>query len=134
MAVVQDKQKMGASGGAGGGAISIAQIASSLGLHNLTPQLDASRAASVGYACDVLSDVLAKAPAGSVLVTVQNHLNVVAVAVHAQLAAVIFAAGQRPDATAIARALEHGVILLASELPAFEVSGRLWQLGVRGGA
>ena len=36
-----------------------------------------------GYASDLLSDVLANAPTGGILVTLQVHLNVIAVASHA---------------------------------------------------
>jgi hypothetical protein len=67
-----------------------------------------------------------------VLVTVQVHLNVIAVAVHAGLAAVIFAQGRVPDEAVRARAVEERIALLGSSRPAFEVVGRLWELGVRG--
>ena len=40
---------------------------------------DAPPALSAGYASDLLSDVMANAPADSVLITVQAHLNAIAV-------------------------------------------------------
>ena len=62
-------------------------------LHPLTPELVGpdSPMPSGGYASDLLSDVLAHAAAGNLLVTVQTHLNVVAVALHAELLGVVFA-------------------------------------------
>lgn len=109
------------------------EIARRLGLENLTPEV-ASGAAEItaGFASDLLSDVLANAPSGGVLVTVQVHLNVVAVAVHADLAAVVFAAGRRPEESVRAKAAAEGIALLASTEPAFEVVGRLYAMGIRG--
>ena len=52
------------------------------------PSLVLARTVSGGYASDMLSDVLANAPWGGVLVTIQVHMNVIAVSVNAGLAAV----------------------------------------------
>lgn len=113
--------------------MTLEQIAGKLGLIDLTGQLNAGgREISAGFASDLLSDVLANGPAGGVLVTVQVHLNVIAVAVHAELAAVIFAANRRPDESVVAKAVSEGVALLASDLPAFEIVGRLYAMGVKG--
>lgn len=85
-----------------------------------------------GYASDLLSDVLANAPAGGILVTLQVHLNVIAVASHAGLRAVIFSCGRRPEEDVILRAADEGLILLASKADTFELVGRLYELGLRG--
>ena len=113
----------------------LSEIAEALGLQDLTPEVTAPKAADVGrgYASDLLSDVLANAPSGGVLVTVQVHLNVIAVAVHAGLTAVIFANGRTPDDAVRARAVEEGIPLYTSRAAAFELVGRLYALGVRGG-
>jgi hypothetical protein len=109
------------------------EIAQRLSLENLTPHV-APPAADVvaGYASDLLSDVLAHGPRGGVLVTVQVHLNVIAVALHAELAAVVFAADRRPDEAVVAKAIEEGLALFVSRDSAFDVVGRLYALGVRG--
>jgi hypothetical protein len=85
-----------------------------------------------GYASDLLSDVLANAPAGGVLVTLQVHLNVIAVAGHAGLAAVIFSSGRRPEDEVIAKAAEEGLALFVSPEDSFTLVGRLYELGIRG--
>jgi hypothetical protein len=85
-----------------------------------------------GYASDLLSDVLANAPAGGILVTLQVHLNVIAVAGHATLRAVIFACGRRPEADVIAKAADEGLVLFSSTTDTFDLVGRLYQLGIRG--
>lgn len=109
-------------------------MARELALVELAPPAVASRAADItrGYASDLLSDVLANAPAGGVLVTLQVHLNVVAVASHADLAAVVFAGGRRPDPDVVRKAADEGLALYVTEDDAFEVIGRLYESGVKG--
>jgi hypothetical protein len=85
-----------------------------------------------GYASDLLSDVLANAPTGGVLVTLQVHLNVIAVASHAGLQAVIFSCGRVPDDEVIERGFEEGLSLFVSASDTFEIVGRLYDLGIRG--
>lgn len=87
---------------------------------------------SAGFVSDLLSDVLAHAPRGGVLVTVQVHMNVVAVAVHSELGAVIFAGDRRPEEAVRLRAIEEKIPLLGSSQPAFELVGRLYAMGVGG--
>ena len=84
------------------------------------------------YISDLLSDVLAHAPEGGVLVTLQVHLNVIAVASHAEMAAVIFAGGRRPEDDVCAKAVAEGVSLFVSPADTFDVVGRLYALGVKG--
>ncbi len=85
-----------------------------------------------GYASDLLSDVLAHAPEGGLLVTLQVHLNVVAVASHAGLPAVVFTSGRAPDDEVVARASDEGLALYATDDDTFEVVGRLYALGLTG--
>jgi len=72
--------------------VKLNEIARRLELENITPELATEESVDVaaGHASDLLSDVLANAPKGGVLVTIQVHLNVIAVSVHAGVAAVIF--------------------------------------------
>ena len=114
----------------------LAEIIQTLALEELTPQLTEAADAEVtqGYASDLLSDVLAHAPAGGILVTLQVHLNVIAVASHADLCGVIFASHRRPEDEVVARAVEEGVALYVTGADTFDVVGRLYQLGVEGHA
>jgi len=113
--------------------MNLASIATELDLTDLTPQLGADAEVAAGYASDLLSDVLANAPGGGVLVTLQVHLNVVAVASHAELAAVIFSSGREPDAEVIAKAADEDLHLYATTADTFEVVGRLYAMGVTSG-
>lgn len=87
---------------------------------------------SGGYVSDLLSNVMGQAGSGNIWVTMQGHQNVVAVSLLAGLAAVIIAGGVNPDATTVNKAKAEGVILLTTELSAFEVAGQLYKLGIRG--
>lgn len=108
-------------------------LARQLELTPLTPRSDVyNREVRAGYASDLLSDVLAHAPAGGLLVTVQVHLNVIAVAVHAELPAIIFAANRAPEPSARQKAADEGLALFGTTLSAFDVVGRLYALGIRG--
>ena len=84
-----------------------------------------------GYTSDLLSCVMAGAKKGALWVTLQAHLNIVAVAALLDMSAVIITEGAQPDATTVAKANEEGVVLLATDKPSFEVVGRLWELGLR---
>ena len=112
--------------------MTLAQIQHALGLGCLTPGLDLGREVAAAHASDLLSDALANAPAGGVLLTIQVHLNVVAVALHAGQAAVIFTWGMQPEETVVKRAIEEGLPLFAAAASTFEVAGQLYALGVRG--
>lgn len=108
------------------------QLAETLELTELTPATDGSADVTHGYASDLLSDVLAHAPEGGVLVTLQVHLNVIAVASHSGLRAVIFSCGRMPDADIIERAIGEGLCLYSTKADTFELVGRLYELGLRG--
>ena len=110
------------------------KIAQELGLECLTPDLPSGGDVEIacGHASDLLSDVLAGAPSGALLVTLQVHMNVVAVACHCELGAVIFSSGRRPEPAVVQRAVQEGVRLYASEEPTFELVGKLYGMGLRG--
>ncbi|HNT34923.1 MAG TPA: serine kinase [bacterium] len=111
----------------------VRQLVEQLDLESLTPELDASLDVSRGYVSDMLSDVLANAPQDGVLVTIQLHLNVIAVAIHAGLKAVIFTSGRRPEENVIQKACEEQIQLFVSRDCSFDLVGRLYELGLRSG-
>ena len=86
---------------------------------------------SSGYTSDLLSCVMAGAKNRGLWVTLQAHLNIVAVAALLDLSAVIITEGAQPDPATLARANQQGVTLLASADPTFKVVGDLWDKGLR---
>lgn len=112
--------------------MTLKQIAEAVELDNLTPELPVSAEVTAGHASDLLSDVLANAPTGGVLLTIQVHLNVVAVALHAAQAAVVFTSGMRPDEAVRTKAVAEKLPLYATSQSTFDLAGRLYALGIRG--
>jgi len=85
-----------------------------------------------GYASDLISDVIAHGREGDLWVTLQTHQNTVAVASMKALAGVVLVNGREPEAETLQKAGEENVPLLLSSLPAFELIGRLYNMGLSG--
>ena len=83
-----------------------------------------------GYASDLLSDVIANAKEGDIWVTLQIHQNIVAVAFLNNIAGIVIVGGRKPDADTLSKAEEQGVVILSSDLSAFALVGRLYELGI----
>lgn len=112
--------------------MTVQEIVNALGLEIVAGADRLDQEITGGYASDLLSCVMAGAQAGNAWVTLQAHLNVVAVAALLELACVIITEGARPDSDSIARANEEGVPILLTKESTFTVVGKLHQLGVRG--
>jgi BioD-like phosphotransacetylase family protein len=85
-----------------------------------------------GYASDLLSCVMAKARQGNIWVTLQSHLNIVAVAALLQLAGIIITEGMQPDAATLEKASEEGIPILTTPHTTFTIVSQLAQLGIQG--
>ena len=85
-----------------------------------------------GYASDLLSDVIAHGREGDLWVTLQTHQNTVAVASMKVLAGIVLVNGREPEADTLRKAAEENIPLLVSTLPAFELIGQLYNLGLQG--
>jgi hypothetical protein len=85
-----------------------------------------------GYVSDLMSDVIANAQEGDLWVTLQIHLNIVAVASMKDLCGIILINKRQPEENTLERAKSENIPLFISELPAFELVGRLYQLGIPG--
>ena len=108
----------------------VADVVEALSLTVSAGQAGLAREVTGGYAADMLSCAMAGASAGDVWVTLQGHLNVVAVADLNDLAAVIVTEGKPVAPDALAKADAAGVPILTTEMPTFEVVGGLWEMGI----
>ena len=72
------------------------------------------------YACDLLSWIIGRANENAALVTVMTNVNVIAVAVMAELSCVILTEGVRLDDAALVKAQQNGVSVLSSQMPTYE--------------
>jgi hypothetical protein len=82
------------------------------------------------YIGDLLSDVIANGKAGNVWVTMQVHVNIVAVAVLKELAAIIIVQNREPSEDTLKKAVEENVPIFVSKLSAYQLAGKLYNLGI----
>jgi UDP-N-acetylmuramate-alanine ligase len=112
--------------------MTLREIAKRLELTLRTSEQKLDAEVSGGYASDLLSCVMAKARKGNVWVTLQSHLNIVAVAELLQLAAIIVTEGMAVDEPTLQKANEVGIPILTTPATTFTVVGRLTQMGIAG--
>lgn len=84
-----------------------------------------------GYAGDLLSDVLANSKKGNIWVTLQIHLNIVAVASAKELSGIIIVNNRTPEEETLKKAKEEGIPVMISKLSTYKVAGKLYELGVQ---
>ena len=82
--------------------------------------------------CDLMSDVLSFVKSGSILLTGLTNPQVVRTAEMADLAAICFVRGKRPDTDTIEIAKSKDIPLLTTHLLLFESCGRLHRKGLSG--
>lgn len=112
--------------------MNLQQIIDQLHLTLLTEPRDlAGVVPTGGYSSDLLSCVMAGAKKGHLWITLQAHLNIVAVAALNEVAAIIITENAQPDAASIAKANQQGIILLSTPHPTYEINGKLWELGIQ---
>jgi hypothetical protein len=112
----------------------LSSVVDELGLEVRSARQQLGNEVTGGYVSDLLSDVLANSREGNLWVTLQRHQNIVAVASMKELAGIVLVSGREPEDETLKKAEAESLPILVSELPAFELAGRLYTLGVRGAA
>ena len=106
--------------------MTVRQIAEELGLRVYTGKTNLDIHASGAYVSDLLSDVMGNAGEGEVWITLQSHLNVVAIASLKELTAIILVKGIEPSEQVLAKANEEGIPILGTPKKTFETAGELF--------
>jgi hypothetical protein len=112
--------------------ISLKEIIEKLKFEPLSSVHSLERQVTGGYASDLLSCVIKGATKDWVWVTLQSHLNVVAVASLLGLSGVIITEGNRPDLETLGRAENEGVVLMVTPKTTFTVVAELSSMGIEG--
>ncbi|HHW49200.1 MAG TPA: AraC family transcriptional regulator [Clostridiaceae bacterium] len=73
------------------------------------------------YVCDLLSWVISHAGKGNAWITVHTNLNIVAVAMLAEVSCIIIPEGIPVEEATLKRADQEGVIILGTDMSAYEV-------------
>lgn len=107
--------------------MTIDALRSHLDLEVLVPA-DPERDITVGYTSDLMSDVMANATEGSVLITIQAHKNSVAVSALAGIAAILICSGRPVPPDMVDAAESEGIGLYRTQENQFVVSGRIFSL------
>ena len=108
----------------------VSEIVEKLGLTVLVGGDNLKADVTGGYVADLLSCVIAGANPQDVWVTLQTHVNIVAVAGLKEVAGIIVAeAAVVPDAT-LEKATQQGVVMLSSPQPVYETVKQLVALGL----
>lgn len=113
--------------------MTLADLVPRLELKVFTPGLPLDRPVRGGYASDLLSDVIGHARKDDLWVTMQVHPNIVAVAVLKELAAIVLVNGREPAPETLEQAIRERVAVLGAGVGTFDLAGRLYALGLKGG-
>jgi serine kinase of HPr protein (carbohydrate metabolism regulator) len=112
--------------------VKITELVQQLNLSVRSAKGNLEREITGGYASDLLSDVLANGEEGNLWITLQIHQNIVAVASMKDMAGIILVNGREPEPDTIEKAEAENIPVMVSELPTFELVGKLYNLGVGG--
>jgi hypothetical protein len=104
------------------------EVIEKLNLKVKTKTSNLDRDVSGGYVGDLLSDVMANAREGNVWITIQRHVNVIAVAVLKDLTGIILANNKEPEKETLDKAEKENIPFMVSNLSSFEIAGKLYQL------
>ena len=85
-----------------------------------------------GYISDMLSDVMAKSPKTALWITNQTHENILALVYFKGLSGIILPEGLALEESSLEKAREKNIPVFSSWQTAFDIAGRLYELGLRG--
>lgn len=106
----------------------LSSIVENLSLEVKTGENNLQNDVTGAYISDLLSDVMANGKEGNVWITLQTHLNIVAVAGLKNLAGIIIVNNRPVQEDVLQKAESEKVTIMSTPLPAFEVAGKLYQL------
>ena len=86
---------------------------------------------SGAYSSDLLSDVIANSKKENIWITMQIHVNIIAVASLKELSAIIVVMNKEVDKDTIERADKENIPILKTDLTAYQIGGKLYEYGIR---
>jgi BioD-like phosphotransacetylase family protein len=105
------------------------EIADKLELEKLTPVFD--KDVTGVYISDMVSDVIANAKPGNLLVTVQVHANALAAANLVDICGIILAQGKKPADDVLKMAAKAEIAVFSTALTRWQVATKLYEAGLR---
>ncbi len=112
--------------------LKLLKIEEKLDLENLNKKpIDGDVTISNGYIGDLLSQVLASVKPDSIWITIQRHLNIIGVAVMANIPAIVICEGHDVPENVIEKADEEKIAIFKSQDSAFQLAGKLIECGIK---
>ena len=84
------------------------------------------------FGSDLMSDVLAFSPEGTLLLTGLTNVQVVRTSEISGICGIVFVRGKQPDEKVVELAKQFELPLICTDLPMFDSCGLLFQLGLKG--
>jgi hypothetical protein len=106
------------------------EIINKLNLKIATDSKELSHEVAGAYVGDLLSDVMANCKESYIWITMQVHPNIVAVASMKEVAGIVLVNGRQPQPETLKKANDEKINLLISDSPAFELAGKLYEMGL----
>ena len=110
----------------------LTELIQKLNLSVRSAKMHLDREVTGGYASDLLSDVLANSEEGNLWITLQIHQNIVGVASMKDLAGIILVNNREPEQETLKKAEAEKLPIMVTEMPTFELVGKLYSLGIVG--
>lgn len=89
-----------------------------------------SKKITSGFVGDLLSVVMGKSKEGAIWITIQSHVNIIAVAVLNDLSCIVITEGFEVDQETIAKANEENIPILTTTDSSFNIVRGLIELGL----
>ena len=106
------------------------ELINKCGFEIVNELFEPEREISGGYTGDLLSDVIASTKKNNVWITMQTHVNIIAVANLKELSAIIIVMNRKIDDDTIEKANEEKVTLLRTDKTSYRISGIMYNLEV----
>lgn len=100
----------------------VSELVKSLELEIIAGEFGLENAITGVYIGDLLSWVMANLQSGNIWITIQTHVNILAVALLAEASCIIIPESAEVDSQTIAKANEEGIPLLRSRLSAYQLA------------
>lgn len=108
----------------------VQELVNKLNLKVLSGEKGLDREIEGCYVSDLLSDVMGNADAGNIWITLQTHKNVMAVASLKELSCIILVKGLTPNEDTLNQSNEEEIPILQTSMNTYEVTGKVYELGI----
>ncbi len=106
------------------------QMVDDFGYTLLTPEVDLTTEITSVNSCDLLSWVMANGLEGEAWITVQTHVNILAVAALLDMACIIIPSGIKAEQEVIDKAIEKEIALFTTEDNVYSIFRKFYEAGV----